>query len=274
MKTRRKFLLFIVKLFKSTGENNLITHANELTYKLVLSFFPLVLFIMSLISFLRLNVDDFLIGLSNALPEDIVNIVTNFSHEVFDKRNAGVLSGSLIVTIFTASSGFNAIRKGLTKAYRLKETRNYITTRLVSMFLVIIFSAMIIASMLILIFGDTIYKALIKNYVLNGTWQFIFGLSGYMLIMIAMLFTIILIYKFSTCRKTSIYEAFPGALFALVIWVVSSKAFSVYVNNFGKYSTAYGSIAGIVILMLWLNIVSTALLIGGQINAIIEVKKN
>jgi len=270
----KKLLLFIVKLVKATNENNLITHANELTYKLLLSFFPLILFTMSLISFLRLNVDGFLFDVANALPADIVNIVTDFTHEVFDKRNAGVLSGSLLITVFTASSGFNAIRKGLTKAYRLKETRNFIVSRFISMVLVLVFTAMIIASMLILIFGDTIYKMLAENFILNGFWEVVFGLSGYLIIMVAMLFTIILIYKFSTCKKISVFEAFPGALVALLIWVVSSKALSIYINNFGKYSTAYGSIAGVVILMLWLNIVSTALLLGGQINALIEVSND
>ena len=268
----RKLADFAVRLVKATNEDNLITHANELTYKLLLSFFPLVVFIMSLLSFLNLDVGGFVERVTIALPSYISDLISDFAGEMFETRNAGVLSGSLIMTVFTASSGFNALIKGLSKVYRQRETRNFLAARLISMGLVLLFAAVIICSLLILIFGDAIYKALLKNNSQNAVIHFAFGLSGYLIVMAAMLFTVILIYKFAIGRQMSVYEAFPGAFVTLGIWVVSSKAFSVYINNFARYSRVYGSIAGVVILMLWLNIISIVILVGGEINALIEFK--
>ena len=269
----KKLIYFIVKLAKATMENNLITHANDMTYKMLLAFFPFIIFLMSLLGFFNLDLSPYMPDIINSFPKEIVSLIHIFTDEVIDTKNAGVLSGSLLITLFTISSGFNALIKGISKVYGEKETRNFIVVRLISIGLVLLFTFSIVLSIVILIFGNTIYNTLLKNYALNEFFVFIFSAAGYLVVMIILLFTIIFIYKFSTCKKLTVYEAFPGAFTTLVVWVLSSKLFNVYIGNFAKYSKVYGSIAGIVILLLWLNIISTVLLIGGEINSLIEKKK-
>lgn len=270
----KKLFAFAVRLARDAKENNLITHANELTYKLLLSFFPFLIFLMSLLAFLKMDVGPYLDDMARALPEGIGGILESFATEVLSKRSAGILSGSLLVTLYTTSSGLNALIRGINKAYGERETRGFIAVRLISVALVFLLAAAIILSLVILIFGDAIYNALLKNYAVSPAMGFVFGAAGYLAVMAILLFAVIFIYKFAACRKITVTGAFPGALVTLVVWVVSSKALNIYVNNFARYSRVYGSIAGIIILMLWLNIISVILLIGGAVNAAIVIERD
>ncbi|GHV38682.1 hypothetical protein FACS189490_01000 [Clostridia bacterium] len=269
----KTFISFIRSLVKATKENELIGCANELTYKLCMAFFPFIIFLMSLLSFLNISYDYFMDDLMKSLPQSVSALTDLVVGEVFDKANAGVLSGSLIAAVVTASSGFNAVIRGITKAYGEKEERNFVTVRIIGFVLVLVLAFAIIASISILIFGDTIYNSLIKNFGISPWLTFILSVSGTLVLMVILLFTIIFIYKFATCKKVTIQETFPGAAITLIVWLGSSKLFNVYVNNFSRYSMVYGSIAGVIILMLWLNIISIVLLIGGEVNALLMPEK-
>jgi len=266
----KKWGRFAVRLIRAANENDLFALAAELSYKLIFALFPFLIFLMSLISFLRIDSREVLLRLSFALPDRIMDVVRVFMDEVVSVRSTGMLSASLLISVFSASSGFNAVIRGINKAYRVKETRHFITVRLLGMLLVLVFASAIAISILLLIFGDSIYLFWTKHFGTNGLLQFVFGMAGYLLTMLMLLFTIIAIYKFSGARKVTVYDVFPGAFTTLLVWVVSSKAFNIYVNRFAQFSHVYGSIASVFIIMLWLNLISAALLLGGEVNALLK----
>jgi len=269
----KKIAAFLVRLVRAANENDLFALAAELSYKLIFALFPFLIFLMSLVSFFRVDAGEVVERMALVLPDRIMDVLRAFMVEVVAVRSGGVLSVSLLVTVFSASSGFNAVIRGINRAYRVKETRHFVRVRLVGMLMVLVFAAAILASVLLLIFGDGIYVFLTQMLGARGFLQTIFGVAGYFLMMLMLLFTIILIYKFSGANQPTVYDVFPGAFTSLMVWVVASKAFNVYVNRFSSFSNVYGSISSVFVLMLWLNIISAALLLGGEVNALLANRK-
>lgn len=269
----KKFIYFLIMLFKTCRKNNLVPLATELTYRLIFACFPFIIFLMSLIGYFNINSAFVLDTFSTVLPDDTMKVLSVFVHEVVDVRNSGILSVSLIISLYSASSGFNAIIRGINTAYDQKETRSFIRIGLISIFLVIILAFSIILSILLLVFGDSIYETLIGFLNHNPWLEFLFGLAGNLITMLVLLFAIIFIYKLGSCKKLTVYDVMPGALITLIVWLLASKAFNVYINNFARYSMIYGSIASIIIMMLWLNLISIIILVGAEINALLSEPK-
>jgi len=127
--------------------NELVDMANALSFKLILSVFPFIIFLMSCIAFLNLDIRSFVPAFGNEVPSMVKDIISVFISEVVDTRRVSLLSSSLLVSLFSASSGLYTLMKGLNRAYGASERRGYFAQRFISLLLVIIFTALIILSL-------------------------------------------------------------------------------------------------------------------------------
>jgi len=266
----KKWFRFIIRLARAAQENGLLALAAELSYKLIFALFPFLLFMMPLVGLFHIRTEELLERMAYVLPAGIPDMLRAVLAESAAGGNTGVLSAGLLVSAFSASSGFNAVIRGINKAYRVKETRSFWHVRLVALLMVFVFALAVVASLLLLIFGDGLYVFLTELFGDSGVLRVVFGTAGYLVLMLVLLFAVILIYKFSGARKVSVYDVFPGAFTTLIVWVAASKGFNVYVNHFSGHSRVYGSIAGVFLLMLWLNLIAAALLLGGEVNALLK----
>ncbi len=260
---------FMKKLFKVCRDNELPALANELTYRLLIAFFPFIIFLMSLIGFFNINSVFFMQKINGAVPDMIYKLISLFVTEVVEAKNAGLLSLSLIITLYSASSGFNAIIKGINRAYGIKEKRNFIISRALSIFLALIFALAIILSIAFLVFGNVLISFILPSTP-GSERSFIYGFLGYFVTMLILLIAIIIIYRMAIGKKPPLHSLIPGALTTLIVWILASKVFNIYINNFARFSKIYGSLASIIILIYWINILSLVLLIGGAINALLD----
>lgn len=265
-----KVVNFIRVLIKKTLENELMLMSNALTYKLLIAIFPFIIFLMTLLGFSNLNVEDYIIEASKTLPEPIENILIVFVKEVVHTKSVSLLSTSFLVTIYSASTGFNSIIQGLNRAYGQEDTRNFILKRGTSVMLVFIFAILVNCSLLFFIFSDYIGKLIIKYTPLEFIPYFLDSIFLYIFIALVLLVMVLVIYKISISRKVTLKSILPGAIISVFSWLILSKGFNIYINNFSKYSKIYGSIGSIFVLVIWLNMISLVLLLGGQINAILE----
>lgn len=260
---------FIIRVFHESKKDNLLSLAGNLTYKLILALFPFLIFAISIIGFLNLDGNYLLNEVHGVIPEEIYNIVAVFVDEVINRKSPGLLSFSLIVSIVSASSGFNAIIEGINRVYGHRDTRNFVKQRLVSLMLTFIFTLILVCIIVIFIFRDTLINFLFA-YLDRNILKVIFGFSGYLFAVFILIASIVIIYKFSNSEKVTLEEIMPGSIATLITWIIAGKIFNIYINNFSKFSRVYGSIASIFILMFWLNIMSAALLIGCEINAVLK----
>jgi len=264
---------FCIELYKKVNEHNLISKANDLTFKILLSLFPFIIFLMSMASYFNIDTMFLIEGLYYSLPPDIMDVITPFMIDIFEIRRPQVLSISFAVMIFSASGGFNSVMKGINRAYGQEDRRNFIHRRLISIVLVFVFAIAIVLALVMLIFNETIYRAATRFLASTAFLNIVFSFFGYLLSIGVLLFSVILINRLSLARKKKLIALLPGASFTVVCWVVFSRAFGVYVNNFSNHSALYGSVAGIMLLMIWLNLICIVMLVGSEINAAINVSE-
>lgn len=262
-------LTFCKTLIKKTVENELMLMSNALTYKLLLSLFPFIIFLMTLIGFSKIDLTGYILTINNSLPEPIAQLLSVFLKEVIQTKNVSLLSTSFLITIYSASTGFNSIIQGLNRAYEQEDKRNFFIKRGTSVMLVFIFALLVNLSLFIFIFSDYIGNLILKYTSLEFIPYFLNSLFLYVFVALVLLVMVLIIYKISICKKVSLKEVLPGALFSVTFWLILSKAFNIYVNNYSKYSKIYGSIGSIFVLVIWLNMISLVLLMGGQVNAIL-----
>ena len=237
---------FIIKITEEIKKDDLISAANDMTYKLFFSIFPFLIFLMSVVGFLKLDTANFTAQISSVLPYSLAEPARHFISEITRVKSANILSFSLVISIYGASAGFRTAMRGINKIYGQKDTRKIFIKIPVSMALVLIFTVIIIISLFH-----------IFNYTVN---------------IIIMLFSVVLINKLALYKnkKVSVKSLIPGTFFTVLSWFAISRGFNIYIENFTNYSALYGSIAAVIIFMLWLNIMCIVLLLGSEINAVCD----
>lgn len=254
-------------------DDEITAMGSQLAYSLLLSFFPFLIILMTLVGYSSIKSEDVLLALNSVLPNDILNLIKSTVVEVVDTRRLDLLSFGTITTIWTASNGFNAVIRGLNKAYDEKEKRSFIKVQFTVLLCTLGLILMVIISFSLLIFGELSAKYLLTNYISSKLLKFFLDFGRYILGFAAMIIVFTLLYRYTPSKKLKFKEVLPGALFTTLGWIITSICFSFYVNNFGNYSKIYGSIGAVIALMSWLFIVSVIILIGGEINATLAYRE-
>ena len=260
---------YILKMIARYKQHNVSALASQLAYDLLLSFFPFLIFLLSLLGHSFLNANEVLTALQVVMPHEVYMLVANTVRNVLQTRNSKLLSASLVFTLYTASRGFRAITYGLNRAYEQRKKRNYFNLIIASIIMMISFVGLIMFILAFLVFGEAISNGLQKWLGLKWILFDYIHLLRYPVALFSMIFVLAAMYRFIPDRRSTWREVLPGAIFATVGWLVSSFAFSFYVSNFSKYSSLYGTIGVIIVLMLWLYLTSIIILLGGELNAIL-----
>ena len=258
----------VKNLFYRFRDDDVMALAAQLSYSLLISFFPFLIFLMTLIGFSPLKSADVLAGLNQALPASIYQMVSNIVIEVVDTKNSNLLSLSLVITIWTASTGFKAVIKGLNKAYDETEGRSILRLEITAFLCTVALTTVIILSIILLVLGELVGNS-IAQYVMIHPEEFLvlWDVFRYFIILCVMVVVFAALYRYTPSRRLSWKEVFPGSVFATIGWVIVSVGFSFYVNNFGNYSRIYGSIGAVIMLLTWLFLTSTIIILGGEVNA-------
>lgn len=249
------------------NDDEVLALASELAYGLIFSFFPFIIFLMTFIGFSPISSSDVLEAIRPILPHSALDLVKNTIVEVVDTRNGHLLSLSLIITIWSASAGFNAVIRGLNKAYSEQEKRSLLKVQLIAVLCTFALTFVIILTFLLLVFGEIIGNTLAARlgvfYIFTITWNKL----RYLIMSISAIFIFAALYRYTPCRRLTWKEVIPGAIFSTITLIVVSLGFAYYVNNFGNYSKIYGSIGTVIVLLTWLFMLSVILLMGGELNA-------
>jgi len=265
-----KFLIFALNLAVKSHREQVLERAAGLTFRVLLAFFPFLIFLMSLIGFLELDETAILEGLYTVLPSgDISMLVERFLNELSITRSAGVLSTALFFSVYNTTNGFRAIIRSINHAYGIRDERGIVRQVMLSLVLMLLFSAALIIMISLLVFG----RQILGYFFPNGTDLLYSVLSGAGAVLL-LIFVTSLIYKLANAQRLCFKYVLPGGVLTVIAWVVVSTAFGFVTQNFTQYPAIYGSIAGVFILILWLNTVSVILLIGNEINATLFFRKS
>lgn len=256
------FKAFIPKI----GEADVTGLSAQLAYFFLLSLFPFLLFIVTLMGFLPMDGDSIMQFLSSFLPDEVVNMIESNLKDIADSRSGGLLSIGVLGTLWSASNGVNAITKSFNKAYEVEEDRSFIVNRLLSLGLMLIIVIVIVFALILSVFGKVI-----GEYVFNfiGLSEFISSWNVIRWVVTSLTFFIGLyvLYVLAPNEKVRLKDALWGTLFATVIWQIVSLGFSYYVDTLGNYSATYGSLGTVIILMIWFYLFGIIITTGGVLNA-------
>jgi membrane protein len=249
-------------------QDDLASMSAQVSYYLILAFFPFLFFLINLISFTPLPNRLLIANFNAILPHDTALLVKTMLAETVQAKSETLLILGMIASLWAASRGMSAIIRGLNHSYGVKENRRFIKLNLIALLSTVGLTVMIIFSFLMIVLGrivgSTLFGYLGAKSLFYSIWSFLrYGITFSLLLV-----TFYLIYKYLPNRKVNSIHILAGTVFATFGWVGASLLFSFYVNSFGSYATVYGSLGGLFALIIWLYISTLIFLLGGALNAI------
>lgn len=273
IKTNSKLVKITKDIYIRSKDDDVPALAAQLTYYFILALFPFLIFLVTLLSYTPITGEKAMNTFSQILPPLAFNTILDVVNEVTASPRETFLSFGMIAALWVSSNGMNAVIRGINKAYDQKETRPFWKVRIVSVVAIIILALTIIFSLTLLIFGEIAGREL-SHYVgfpnlFRGVWTIV----RFLIPIILMLAVFSLLYMLAPNKRLSLREVLPGSVFAAMSWISISIVFSIYINNFANFSKMYGSIGGIIALLVWLYWIGIIIILGGELNASLVLKK-
>ncbi len=270
MKYAHQTWRFLLHFLARIRQDRVMEWAAQFSFYLMLALFPFLALLTSLASQTRLMEDNFLEQLSGVLPPQAYEVVINAVNDITASQKPGVLTLSVFVALWAASNGVFQLSKGLNMAHKVKEKRKTWAVRGLSLLFIFMIIGLIFMQILLILFGNFILSKLALLFP-TATLFLTIGRVIRVLAPIMMVFlTLSLMYFFIPSHRVPFRSVMPGALFTTVVWMASSWLFSIYVARFADYSRFYGSLGGVIVLMIWIFISSITLLMGSEVNDLLE----
>ncbi len=246
--------------------------AAQLAYYFFLALFPAILCVIALASFFPLhNFTDEMVGsLARFAPQEMLTLVREQMVRLADGNNGGILSLGLIGAIWSSSAAMVAIINAMNKAYDIEEGRPWWKVRLLAILLTVGLALFIVLSFGLIIAGPQLVEWLADKYALGGVFVWTWTILQWPLAFALVISGIGLIYYFAPDAEQDWAWITPGSLVASVLWLLGSLGFRYYVVNFGNYQSTYGTVTGVMLLMLWFYLTGLVVIVGAEISAEIE----
>lgn len=246
--------------------------AAALAYYLMLAVFPGVIFFLSLLPYLPIeNLQDTIMRfIESSLPGDASSVFSGVVAEITTQTKGGLLTFGLLGTIWAATSGLAAVIQQLNITYGVREARSFIKQRLTALMLMVIFSVLMIGAFALILLGEPLRNYLAANLGWDEGILAVFTALRWIIIFAMILSVFAVVYYFGPNVKQKFRFITAGSLFGAISIALASKGFNFYLANFGNYDKTYGSIGGVIVFMLWLYVCGLVLLMGAELNALIE----
>ncbi len=239
--------------------------AAQVAFYIVISFVPFIMLLLSTLSSIKLDGYSILESLISRLPDT----ASSFLHSLFSKDSIstfGMVSVTAVTTLWSSSTAMFSIVKGLNDIFMIREKTNYWKARGISLIYTLAFDVAIVITIAINVFGGTVY-----NWLLHLTSfpvaDFLHNIKDYFSFVFLFIFFTLTFKLIPSKAKVKFKFAVFGGLISTVGWLLFSFFFSVFVENFAHYASVYGSLAAIVVVMLWLYFCMYIMFFSGEIVA-------
>lgn len=261
-----------VRVWREVQKDEISDRAAALSYYFLFSLFPALLFLTALLGLLPIPglMDRFMDYFGQALPEDAASVVAKTLTEVVRGAHGGLLSLGMLGALWAGSNGMGSVMTALNVAYHVTETRPWWKRRLLAAGLTIGFALFILSALVLLVFGPRLGGAVAGRFGLGAAFTTVWNALNLPIVIFFVLVGIALVYYLAPDAQQRWRWVTPGSAVALVLWLGMSSGLRLYVTHFGNYNATYGSIGGVILLMLWLYLTGMVLLLGAEVNSEIE----
>lgn len=271
---KRHFYIGLRKLIKSVVKNDFCGMAAEMGFMMVIGIFPFMLFLMAVFGWMghKSMIEPIFLFLNNVMPAQAINLIKSVLNEVMIFSNADIMAVvGFCITLVLSTNTIAVVLKGLNRAYKVEETRNFLYTRLLSLVMVFVDTMVLFLSINLIVFGKLIIKTLVStlhlsipagNVILIMRWP-----VAFMALFLMAFLSYYVLPDLKGNERFKIKSALAGTWFFCIFWLIGSGGFSMYVNKLNTYNMVYGAIGAFAVLMVWLYYTSLLILIGGEINS-------
>ncbi len=241
-------------------------HAGYTAYFLILSVFPALLLVLSMLRYTGLQVEALIELLRDFLPEALMGAVEELVYSTYLHSNGAVVGVAAVTALWSASRGVYGLLQGLNAIYGVSENRGYLYTRGISVVYMFVFLVVLLLTLVLHVFGGTLLNMLIM--VDNPVVIFLVDLIDFRFFLLLVLQSVIFTVMFMALpnKRNRFLDSLPGGVLASLGWLVFSDLYSIYVENFSSYANIYGSVYAIALSMLWLYCCMSILFYGGALN--------
>lgn len=264
---------FFSYLVYRIGKDDASGLSAQLSYYFMLSLFPMLLFLLSIVPVVGVKQSTIRDLIKDHVPSDYAPQVSSIIGDIMDNASGGLLSIGLIAALWSASNGMTALMNAFNVAYDVEDSRNFVVAKLYSVLFTLAMIIVMPVALVLPTFGQQIGDLLFGPLGLGDQVKWLFDTIRFVLPVIVVLIAFMVLYTLAPNVKIKLLSVIPGAIFATIVFLGGSYLFGFYISNFANYSKTYGSIAGIIILMLWLYITGFIIIIGAEINAIFHQRK-
>lgn len=279
MRILRPFIQAVSGFLEDDG----LVLAGHMAFITILSMFPFLIFLVALCGFLG-QTDlgtEVLNFLFSVMPDMVQEALRPPIMEVVTNQRADLLTFGIIFTIWTASSGLEALRAVLNRALGAVEHRPTWRRRIVSLGFVVIFSGMIVIGVMMLVLGPVLWQAANDLCTVEAdwtialawfcefpeTWGYVWIGVRYSVTALMFLTVITVLYQLLPSRRLPLKHTIPGAFLAQALWLAAASGFSQYLKYSADYSVTYGSLGGIVIALVFFYVMGAIFILGAEFNA-------
>ena len=273
---------FLLNLFNRVAKHDIMTYAAALSFYLLQASIPLMMVLVSILSHFLEGREDLIINLLDFLPKTTNKLILEaIDILIASSQSPTVTTITILFALFSATSGVNKLINAINHAYGLKNNKQAVKQRIMSVFFTIIFISLLVFVLIFQVYNTSIIGIFNAQIVEKFTIHFNTNIQRaldmissplFMLISTAIPFLIMAIavgffYRYSpsnASNRISVKEAFCGGLFATVASFIASFIYSYFINNFSNQSLVYGALAGILALFIWLLMISTILILGAE----------
>ena len=247
--------------------------AAELSFRWLLALFPLAIMTAAVAGFAaeRIGVEDptqeILDAVGAGLPPEAAETLRPQLDRVLMSQDGGLLTLGLVLTVYAASAGMRAIIKGFNRAYRVDEKRPFWRQVAVAIGLTVLMGTSVAASFIVLLVGQVAASDIASLVGLEDATSTAFELARFPLVLLALGAASAFLYWSAPARHPRLRWVLPGVAVFVPGWIIATVLFSIYVENFGSYGDTYGTLGGVIVLLLWLYLTFVILLLGAQLNA-------
>ncbi len=280
---------FFKRLYDEINEDNVFTNAAAMAYAWMFAIFPFMIVVMTLLPYVPDQYRAEAIKMTGSVlsdsltPEASKTLMENMD-KVTSTRQGGLLSLGLVLTVFAASGGMNATMSSLDMAFDVEKPRRYVWKRIVAMMLTVFMCVCLLIIVIAIPVGSMVTNLLLRYNANLPPWAQDFFSGGtlalltvarYIIGLTVMQILIGVIYHFGRSRRNHVIRFFtPGSILAAAGWIGTGLAMRFYVENFANYSKTYGTVAGMVVMLMVFYINAVIILLGAELDSEIRQVKS
>ncbi len=240
----------------------------NLSYYFILSLFPMLIVALALTPYFKIDQQFLLEKIQNFAPGDLGDYLFDMISEVLNNKNNTIITVGIVFTLWSASSGIYGIIIAFNNAFRVRDGRIWIVTKLISVVITALFLVGMFVVLALVVFGKQLTYLLFHKFNLDEGFYNLWSVLNYSFPILFTFIVFVFLYIMGPNLKLKAISIIPGSIFATVSWTLISRLFGYYIDHFSSYIKTYGTIGAFMAFIIWLYITGYILIIGAEINAI------